>query len=67
MAAFENGEEHPLHKLTEIEVRTIRALARDGAMSQRQIARLYNVTQPVVSDIVNRKLWGWLHDVERAE
>jgi hypothetical protein len=49
------GEAHGGAKLTEQQVREIRTLA--DTLSQRVIARMFNIDQSTVSDISNRKLW----------
>lgn len=52
------GERHWSAKLTEVEVKEIRALL--GTMSQAAIARLYGVDPSAVSEIKSGKTWGWL-------
>ena len=54
---FEAGEANPMAKLTREEVEEIRTIVASGEMSQRQVARVYGISQPVVSDIVHGKLW----------
>jgi len=52
-----SGEKNPAAKLTEkqvIEIRTIEGL------SQRQIARIYNITQPMVGNIRRKDNWKHL-------
>lgn len=46
---------HP--KLTEREVREIRALHRRTSMSINEIARVYHVTKGNVSHIIHRRTW----------
>ena len=50
------GERHHQHKLTEAEVRNIRASRLSGA----QLARTYGVSQTTISDVRSRKTWGHL-------
>jgi len=50
------GEKHPLAKLTEVEVREIRELARNG-VSQTEIAVQFEVLPNAISRIVNRIRW----------
>ena len=52
------GELHPIHVLTESQVREIRAIYAKGTMSQRDIARLYDVAQWTVGKILNHKTWS---------
>jgi hypothetical protein len=52
------GERHGLSKLTENDVRQIRSLAL--TMTQRQIAKQFDLTFQAINDIVRRKNWGWL-------
>lgn len=52
------GEKHTLSKLTEDDVRQIRALV--GTMPQKQIAERFGVAQSRVSKIANRLEWRWL-------
>jgi hypothetical protein len=51
------GEDNPMAKLTEDDVRHIRALLKTG-LSQAKIARQFGVTQMVVSKISTGKNWG---------
>lgn len=52
------GERHHNAILTSGDVKTIRSLA--GTIPQWRIGRMFNVTQPTVSDIVRRKKWSHL-------
>lgn len=52
------GERHGRVKLTESDVREIRALR--GSMKQKAIAEKFEVSQSAVSFIQSRKLWSWL-------
>lgn len=45
-------------KLTEEDVIEIRSL--EGSMSQREIAKIFLITQQTVSDIITRRSWGHL-------
>jgi len=51
------GARNAMAKLTEKDVRVIRALRRAGR-SQKSIAAQYGITRPNVSLIVNRKTWS---------
>lgn len=53
------GTRHPASKLTDDDVRTIRALAAKGA-TQRELAKTYGIAQPAISRIINRKRWAHL-------
>ena len=50
-----HGEAHYLSKLTVSDVNEIRNLS--GNISQKEIGKLYGVSQPVISDIINNKIW----------
>ncbi len=45
------------YKLSEGDVRDIRAMYASGAWKQAEIAEQYKVTQPQISKIVNNKRW----------
>ena len=51
------GEEHGLARLTEEDVREIRRLYVEDRLSQVKIGKIYNVSQPTISDIVNYRNW----------
>lgn len=52
------GERHPHAKLTEDDVREIRAL--EGAVSQVKLAERFNVTTRNIRAIHRRRIWAWL-------
>lgn len=58
---YVRGETHKMSRLTEVQVREIRALAKDG-VSQTKIGRQFGVTQAMVSLIVRRQSWAHLPD-----
>lgn len=49
-----DGETHCNAKLSDDDVRAIRKRCRNGA-SQSSVAKMFNVTQPCISQIINRK------------
>lgn len=49
------GEAHASSRITEADVRRIRALA--GTVSQRTLAREYGLTQPAIYKIIHRQAW----------
>jgi hypothetical protein len=51
------GEAHPQAKLTLEKIRIIRMQYAQGGISQRKMARLYNVCQTTIADIVLNKSW----------
>lgn len=51
------GELHPIHKLTEDDVKAIRIEYSTGSISQRALAKKYNVAQWTIGKVVNRKTW----------
>ncbi len=53
------GTRHGMAKLTENEIREIRRRCRRGE-TQRSVGADYGINQQSVSEIVNRKTWGWL-------
>lgn len=53
------GTEHPLSKLTEDLVRQIRQRAADGE-THRAIAASLGIGKTIVTDVKNRKRWGWV-------
>lgn len=65
--AFANGLSKPrfgadnnFTKLTEKEVLEIREIYSLGFLYQRQIAKIYNIKQVTVSDIVRKRKWKHL-------
>ena len=54
------GIDHPQTKLTDEQVLEIRDLATQGKFSQREIGKMFNLTQSAVSLIVCRKNWSHL-------
>jgi hypothetical protein len=59
------GEANTGSKLTEEQVREIRALCREG-YTQTVIAARYGISQSGVSNIKNRKYWPHVEDVPEA-
>lgn len=51
------GEASPHAKLTEDDVRDIRARYATGTVSMRKLAYEFNVSNPVIFAIVNRRMW----------
>ncbi len=47
-----SGEDHPSAKLTDAEVAEIRVLKTAGGMTQRQISKIYNVSEQLISNIL---------------
>lgn len=58
LSVSRKGSLHGRSKLTEAQVQEIRGL--DGALTQRQIAARFDVTQQQVSRIMTGKRWGHL-------
>jgi hypothetical protein len=52
------GEKHPLSKLTKNDVFAIRELCGKEKLTQREIARKFNVCQGTINAIHQRRLWG---------
>ena len=55
---YQFGSKNPSAKLTEDDVRNIRALI--GTEYQRDIARQFGVSRELISSIARKKAWGWL-------
>jgi hypothetical protein len=53
-----HGERHGAHKLTEAEVRDIRAAYATGRFSQRALGEAYGVSQTNVSQLVRGNTWA---------
>ena len=51
------GEKHPQSKLTENEIRRIRASYYGGNYNQRELAEMFGVKRCTISGIVTRKTW----------
>jgi predicted XRE-type DNA-binding protein len=51
------GEAVPTAKLTEDDVRAIRALAKQGQYTQRELAQRFGVSQVNINHIINRRRW----------
>lgn len=56
-SGFLTGEDHPCHKLTEVEVIEIRRLYAGGGYSYRDLTTMFNVSVGTVSNIINFKVW----------
>lgn len=51
------GERNPCARLTEEDVRGIMRLYAQGTLTQAQIAALYDISQGMVSKIINGQKW----------
>lgn len=51
------GEKVLKHKLKQSEVKVIRFAYKMGFSNQYQLSKLYNISQSVISEIINRKAW----------
>lgn len=51
------GENNPSHKLKTIDIINIRKQYISGEYSQRQLAKMYNIHQTTIGDIVRQELW----------
>ncbi len=52
------GENNPAHKLTEQDVIQIKLLLKEGKLSQRKIAKIFGVSQLIISKINTGKIWS---------
>lgn len=50
------GRNHPMAKLTEDDVLTIRSM-KEGGFTNREISILYDMSDSNISDILRRKIW----------
>jgi len=57
MSKTKSGEKNPTAKLTSKDVEKIRELLSEGKLKQIEIAKMFNVTQSVISDIKRGKTW----------
>lgn len=57
MPPHKTGESHGQSKLTEKEVIEIRKLYETGNFTQRELARKFGVTQPLIGGITRRDIW----------
>jgi hypothetical protein len=53
-----NGVENGMARLTEQDVLEVRRLHAQGGITQTELANIYNVRQPHIARIVNRKSWA---------
>lgn len=51
------GEKISHAKLTVVKVKAIRAKYNSGEYSQRALAKFYNITQPTINALINKKTW----------
>lgn len=58
------GANNPRSKLTEDDVRAIRAAYRAGGITMKALGQRYSVSKTVVQHIMKGKLWGHIQDVE---
>jgi hypothetical protein len=56
-----SGEHCHFHKLTAVNVQTIRKLI--GKISNKQIAAQFGVSAPVISNIKHKRTWAYLPEV----
>lgn len=54
---YRTGEQHPKAKINLVLAEEIRALYNNNGFSQDYIARMYGVSQSIVSDIILNKRW----------
>jgi hypothetical protein len=59
-SAKQKGTENGRVKLTDIQIVELRKEYRIGNYSQRELAKIYGVSQQLISRIVNRKNWTHL-------
>lgn len=59
-SAKQNGADNLMAKLEARDVRMIIYMYRTGLFLQREIAKIYNITQSHISDIISRRKWQHL-------
>ena len=58
--ARERGEANRMAKLTEQDVRKIRALIKENILAELEISEKFNVAPTTIRDIKHGQNWGWL-------
>lgn len=56
-----SGSNNPMAKLTEEDVYKITELLKSGKYSYKEIGNMFNISQPVISSIVNKRSWKHLN------
>lgn len=51
------GEDRPQSKLTWMSVDRIRSLYATGVWTQRDLAKVFDISQPLLCQVVNKKVW----------
>lgn len=52
------GTESPISKLNDDKVRQIRAMYKPGEFGKWRIAKIFGVSKPAISAVINRETWG---------
>lgn len=55
------GEKHPTHKLTEVDVREIRHLRGNG-WTEIDLSIKYSVSRRTINDVVSKKTWAYVKE-----
>lgn len=55
---FLKGIEYNGHKLNNKKVRNIRTLYKNGEYTQRELAKIYNVSQRLIMNVIKRTAWS---------
>jgi predicted XRE-type DNA-binding protein len=58
------GENNSAHKLVELEVIEVRKLLKEKILTQKEIAKMFNIIQSTVSGIKLRKTWSHIKEEE---
>lgn len=56
------GSKQGSSKMKDKQIKEIRKLAKEGKFTQQQIANMFNICQPMVSMIKNKKRWQYLDE-----
>lgn len=54
---YQDGELNLASKLTKQNIKMVVYMYQIGGFAQKEIAKIYNITQPTVSYIINKKIW----------
>jgi hypothetical protein len=61
------GEQNGHHVLCEVQVHLVYQLAKEGTYSQRELGKLFGLSQSAVSDIKHRRTWSHLNYGDGSE
>lgn len=59
LVTLQHGEDHKLAKLTQSKANKIRSQYINGDITQRQLAKIYDVNQKLIWLILHKKIWNY--------